>query len=39
LTVESRIRRISPALARFVKEVKNGANRRRAPNFAALVWF
>jgi hypothetical protein len=36
--VESRIRRISPALARF-QEVKNGANRRRAPNFAALVWF
>ncbi|MGB8400556.1 MAG: hypothetical protein WCE35_17345, partial [Bradyrhizobium sp.] len=39
MRVESRIRRISPALARFEKEDKNGANRRRAPNFAALVWF
>jgi hypothetical protein len=37
--VESRIRRISPVLAKFVKGTKNSAIRRRAPNFAALVWF
>src|SRR5258708_27552785 len=37
--VESRIRRISPVLVRFAKGTKNSAIRRRAPNFAALVWF
>jgi hypothetical protein len=37
--VESRIRRISLALASCEKVVKNGANQGRAPNFAALVWF
>jgi hypothetical protein len=26
-------------LAKFVKGTKNSAIRRRAPNFAALVWF
>jgi hypothetical protein len=37
--VESRIRRISLALAKFEKMLKQRNPTPRAQNFAALVWF